>query len=417
MYTIKQAAARSGLSVPTVRAWERRYGVVHPERTPTGYRLYDDRAIGRLIAMRHLVAHDGMRPSQAAERIVSGDEDLAALIEQALRWESAAVTPSGGGAPSTAQATADVDAFVSATRRLDVPTIDRILDNAFASERFESALEHVVFPALRAVGDGWADGSIDVAMEHAASETVRRRLARFYHDVASDGAPDVIVGLPPGGYHEIGALAFAVAARRHGVDVLYLGADVPLASWVTAVETSLAPVALVAVVAATDVAAADEVVRALRRAPSQPTVVLGGVRAHELREAEGSVLLPASMDEAVAVIHGLLARAVSGKSAARVRARGRPALDRSADPLRTPDRRGRRASSRAGQLAQTDPSASPFGSRVTARRFDGSQLRKPSPRRSAEGAPDRGALSAHEMIDRAGRRFRTPSSSLPRGSG
>ena len=42
MYTIKQAAARSGLSVPTVRAWERRYGVVHPERTASGYRLYDD---------------------------------------------------------------------------------------------------------------------------------------------------------------------------------------------------------------------------------------------------------------------------------------------------------------------------------------------------------------------------------------
>ncbi|HSW42013.1 MAG TPA: MerR family DNA-binding transcriptional regulator, partial [Patescibacteria group bacterium] len=48
MYTIKQAAALSDLTVPTVRAWERRYGVVHPARTASGYRLYDNEAISRL---------------------------------------------------------------------------------------------------------------------------------------------------------------------------------------------------------------------------------------------------------------------------------------------------------------------------------------------------------------------------------
>ena len=172
---------------------------------------------------------------------------------------------------------------MSATRASRRRAMDWILDGAFASERFESAMEHVVFPALRAVGDGWADGSIDVAMEHAASETVRRRLARFYDAVASDGATDVIVGLPPGGRHEIGALAFAVAARRRGVGVLYLGADVPLASWLTAVTTSRAPIAVVAVVAAPDVGAADAVVAALRGAPGRPSVLLGGTRAQELR--------------------------------------------------------------------------------------------------------------------------------------
>ena len=56
MYTINQAAARTGLSVPIIRVWERRYGVVHPSRTPAGYRLYNDESIARLVAMRHLVA-------------------------------------------------------------------------------------------------------------------------------------------------------------------------------------------------------------------------------------------------------------------------------------------------------------------------------------------------------------------------
>ena len=305
MYTIKQAAARSGLSVPTVRVWERRYGIVHPERTPTGYRLYDDRSIERLIAMRHLVVHDGMRPSQAADRILSAGEDLPRLIEEAIRRDGAPVTVRDQPA-ETELTIAEVDAFVSATRRLDVSAMDRILDGAFASERFESAMEHVVFPALRAVGDGWADGSIDVAMEHAASETVRRRLARFYDAVASEEAPDVVVGLPPGGHHEIGALAFAVAARRRGIAVLYLGADIPVASWLTAVETSLAPVAVVGVVTAADRAAAAEVVATLRTASRPPVAVLGGALAHDVVGTTESAMPTPSMQEAVETVLGLI---------------------------------------------------------------------------------------------------------------
>src|SRR6478672_9251223 len=71
MYTIKQAAARIGLTVPVLRAWERRYGIVTPARTASGYRLYDEAAIARVRAMRRLV-DAGMSPSAAADAIASG---------------------------------------------------------------------------------------------------------------------------------------------------------------------------------------------------------------------------------------------------------------------------------------------------------------------------------------------------------
>ena len=72
MYTIKQAAARSGVGVSLLRAWERRYGVVHPVRTPSGYRLLrlhvstgvaDD---SLPTASVQLLAADGERISEAA---------------------------------------------------------------------------------------------------------------------------------------------------------------------------------------------------------------------------------------------------------------------------------------------------------------------------------------------------------------
>ena len=72
MYTIKEASARSGVGAPLIRAWERRYGVVRPVRTPSGYRLYDDATIRVLVAMRSLVA-SGWTASEAARAISSGE--------------------------------------------------------------------------------------------------------------------------------------------------------------------------------------------------------------------------------------------------------------------------------------------------------------------------------------------------------
>jgi methanogenic corrinoid protein MtbC1 len=307
MYTIKQAAARSGLSVATVRVWERRYGVVHPERTPTGYRLYDDAAIARLIAMRHLVDVEGIRPSQAANQILATGTDVAGLVD-AARTASTPAPPKGAPTTSsTNRALEAVEAFVAAARALDVSAMERILDEAFAAERFEGAVDHFVFPALRSVGEGWSDGSVDVAMEHAASETIRRRLAGFYDVVASaTGTPDLVVGLPPGGHHEIGALVFAIAARRQGLNVLYLGADVPLESWQVALDATGARLAVIGVVGAADVAAADRVVRALLASARPPIVALGGRRAGDVRgAADGVVLLPDPIEEAIVVIQGL----------------------------------------------------------------------------------------------------------------
>src|SRR6187431_1991425 len=73
MYTIKEAALRTGLTEPVLRAWERRYGVVTPARTAGGYRVYDETALRRLRSMRRLIA-DGWSASSAAAAIVAGTE-------------------------------------------------------------------------------------------------------------------------------------------------------------------------------------------------------------------------------------------------------------------------------------------------------------------------------------------------------
>src|SRR4051812_16842904 len=222
MYTIKEAAVRSGLTVPVLRAWERRYGVVTPTRTAGGYRVYDDAALARLRSMRRLI-DDGWSPSAAAAAIVAGTEP-----PDDIRTEPGVED----------RASQLVRQLVDAAAILDSPRIEAVLDEMFAAGTYERVVEDHVIPSLRALGDAWATGRLPVAGEHIASNAILRRLAASFQ--ASGPGPDdgrlVLVGMPPGGRHELGGLIFATALRRAGLAVIYLGADLPVDDWIAAVE-------------------------------------------------------------------------------------------------------------------------------------------------------------------------------------
>lgn len=310
MYTIKQASTRTGLAIPTIRVWERRYGVVQPRRTPAGYRLYDDAAIERLVAMRHLVEDEGWRPSQAAERVRDAGDDLSTLLPDRPAGSGPAGEPSAASAEPSADAIdpdAVVRSYVSAARTFDVPVMERLLDDAFAARRFERAMDEVVFPTLRALGAAWGEDDLDVAQEHVASDAVRRRLARFYDAAARSGSTSqVVVGMPPAGQHELGALSFAVAGRRAGLDILYLGSSVPMASWLQTMRETRARIAVIGVVTRADAADAARVVERLRTLPAPPLCLIGGPARHDVPAGPGVVHLPDGTDDAVALTVALV---------------------------------------------------------------------------------------------------------------
>jgi methanogenic corrinoid protein MtbC1 len=307
MYTIKQASQRTGIAIPTIRVWERRYGVVAPTRTPAGYRLYDDDSIARLRAMQHLVDLEGWRPSQAADRIREADvADLDDIAEPPGRSRAPALESAAARGASEA-----IDAIVDGARRLDIGAIERTLDDTFAGQRFESAMDLVVFPALRGIGDAWGKGELDVAREHAASEVVRRRIAHYFDAAARmTGGRTVVVGLPPGSRHELGAFAFAVAARRAGLDVLYLGADVPIDAWRRTVRDADPAAVIMAVVSRGDVGPATDVIRALRGDGPRP-IAIGGPAASGLVGNLDAIRLPDPIDDAVATLLEVVGPAAS----------------------------------------------------------------------------------------------------------
>jgi DNA-binding transcriptional MerR regulator len=301
MYTIKQAAARSGVTVPLLRAWERRYKVVEPTRTASGYRLYDEAALTRLRTMRRLV-DEGWSPSNAAAAVL---EDRVPLAE----------APTGADAVEALPPSDHIERFVAAAGRLDVAGIERVLDAMLAEGTFETVAERFLMPALVALGEAWASGRIGVGAEHAASHAVHRRLSAAFQaagNAAADGG--VLVGLPPGARHELGALAFAVAARRAGLPTLYLGPDLPVADWVATARRIGAIAAVIGAPTAADGRAAVDVAKALRADDSDLAIAIGGAATSDavadISDWHGTrpVGLPQGLRAAVAALDQALGR-------------------------------------------------------------------------------------------------------------
>lgn len=278
MYTVSQAAGITGIPSATLRAWERRYGVVEPVRTEGGYRLYDAAQIDKLREMAARVA-GGMRAAQAAASLI------------------------GHRSPSSSAEVRAGD-LVAAAETLDPVRLRATIDAAFADADFEQVVTSWLIPELDRLGRAWQSGRLSVAHEHFASIGLMNALASVFEQ-AADGVtgPAVLVGLPPGARHELAIFAFATCLRRLGVNVLYLGADLPVADWLTATRERWPRAVVLGAHSHADALAASQVAHALSNLTPPVSVWVGGAFSAEVHEARP---LPADVSEAARQLNRLL---------------------------------------------------------------------------------------------------------------
>ncbi len=218
---IGEVALRTNVTVATLRAWERRYGLLEPERTSGGHRLYSERDVERVRAMAQLLA-DGWSASAAARHVLSNTSTTRISI-----------TPDDVAQPATTTLIAQLQqAFMT----FDARAVDNTLDDVFARFDVVRALDDVILPAVRVVGDGWESDPQVIAREHFATQVVRPRLQRLLRATSHGGGRVCLAAAPEHEEHDIGLLAGAVTAAEAGWNVHYLGARTP----VSALERSVA---------------------------------------------------------------------------------------------------------------------------------------------------------------------------------
>ena len=270
-YPIRAVARMTGLSLDTLRAWERRYQVVTPLRGERG-RVYDDRDIDRLQQLARLV-----------------DEGHA--IGTIAKLPPAAIAKLGAAAASAAprlpSPTVDLAPLVRAMKHYDLAAIEAALNRHAAVLPADALIFSVVLPVLRETGARWEAGAIRPAQEHLVSGNIRSVLGGLLRTMPRGGSGEpTIFATPAGERHELGLLAAAVLAAHAGHHVIYLGPDVPGTDIVHA-ASSLKAARLVLCSTMTGVTTVREL-RALRRLPREVEVWVGGADRARIRRELGA---------------------------------------------------------------------------------------------------------------------------------
>lgn len=294
---IGELARRVGLSEHVLRAWERRYQVVQPTRTPSGYRLYSETDEQRLRQMLRLVQR-GMPPAEAARAVLVGPlADARGSLDPATsRLVSASRQRLRGALLSMVE-----------------PRSQALLDELLAVAPLEVAIRRVLVPVLGELGAGWHAGQVSVAQEHFATAIIRGRLAGLARGWGRQSGPRALLACPPDERHDLGLLMFGLLLARRGWSISFLGADTPIAAIQSAVAAQHTDVV---VLSAMDAARLEAVADELQELVPRVRVVLGGPGATEQVSARsGAELLTGDLIDSADAIS---AHARSGSSDAQL---------------------------------------------------------------------------------------------------
>jgi MerR family transcriptional regulator, light-induced transcriptional regulator len=266
-YPIRAVAKITGLSLDTLRAWERRYGAVVPERSERG-RQYGAAQIERLLLLSQLV-----QKGHAIGGIASlADQDLKNLLAQQPRQPTLEPEPAG-----------DVlDPVLSAIEGFDSARAGDELSRLAAVLSPRDLIYEVAVPLMREVGIRWHNGTLGIAQEHLVSQLLRNllgsmtRLFRPYNSVMK-----MVLATPVGEFHEFGILAAAMLASLAGMEAVYLGPNLPAREIADAAGRTSAQVIVLGITLITETTAAE--VRAVAAAmPEAGELWVGGASSADL---------------------------------------------------------------------------------------------------------------------------------------
>ena len=279
---IRTICAITGVKPITLRAWERRYGLVQPQRTPGGQRIYTDGDVERIRQVLALT-REGVAIGQ---------------VKEALDAEPIAATPAPGKGPWPGYRRR----FSAAIAAFDESALEAIYNEALALHSVNLVDRMLLMPMLAELGARWSKVAGGVAEEHFFSAYLRNKIgARFHHRREHESGPKIILACAPGELHEIGLLLFALAAHDAGFRVVLLGANVPFPETAAAAHRTRCDAVVISSTMTREAPEFYGQLSNLVSATSRPVFVGGQVASAREKEikAAGAVPLPMAIDPAL----------------------------------------------------------------------------------------------------------------------
>jgi MerR family transcriptional regulator, light-induced transcriptional regulator len=290
---IGELSRRVGVRPETLRAWERRYGLLEPGRSGGGYRLYSADDEARVRAMTALLAR-GISAAEAAKLAreapkVAGESGPGATEAGRAASLTGAVlavplAPEVAGAGTSVSASVDRpvmnearEQVLAALSGFDEQEANAILDRVLGRFTLEATLTGLVLPLLAEVGERWRSKQLTIAQEHFCTEILRARLLAIGRGWGGGSGPLALLACPPEERHDLGLIAFGLSLRQNGWRVAFLGPDTPIETVADAADR-LDPAAVV--VAAIDSLRFERTRATLRRIADRHALLVAGAGAN-----------------------------------------------------------------------------------------------------------------------------------------
>lgn len=209
-YSIKDLEHFSGIKAHTIRIWEKRYGILDPNRTDTNIRLYTDEDVRKILNVAMLVKN-GYKISNVASFKADKVQAEVIKINRHLNDDDKSI-----------------DQLLYQAVNLDSEGFEKLLDEMITKNGFRKTMEQVVYPFFERIGVLWQAGSIFVAHEHFVSNLIRSRL--IYETVKAKnegGSKTLLLFLRENEWHELGLLYYNYLATQAGLRTVYLGQSLP----------------------------------------------------------------------------------------------------------------------------------------------------------------------------------------------
>lgn len=218
-YSIKDIERLSGIRAHTIRIWEKRYGLVEPQRSETNIRLYSDEDLKKILNVSILNRH-GIKISR-----------IMIMTEDEMKERVNIISHDSSDYDSL------IENLVITMVNMDKSQFDTIISRTILQIGFEETVLKVIYPFLDKVGILWVTGSINPAQEHFISNLIRQKLVVAIDSLIPKQVADpkhFLLFLPEGELHELGLLFYSYIIQKRGHKVTYLGQWVPLADMMNA---------------------------------------------------------------------------------------------------------------------------------------------------------------------------------------
>jgi DNA-binding transcriptional MerR regulator/methylmalonyl-CoA mutase cobalamin-binding subunit len=325
-HPIQVVARRTGISADVIRAWERRYRAVVPQRSATGRRLYSDEDLQRLLLLGQAIG-GGRRIGDVAHLSSTELKDLIGSDRDALSQVSGSSRQAAKSEEKPASAKQDqvaadyIEACLHAAELMDPQALEDLLSRAAVSYSVPVFLHEIVAGLMLEIGRRWQAGAMRLCHEHMTTAVIRSFLGSMASassgNMVTDSAPVLLVTTPDGQLHELGALMVALTAAARGWRALYLGSSTPVDEITFAVlAKSVRAVALSISYPKDDPRLPQTLIKLRRQLPADVAILVGGAAASGYQNVLEDIgaILPSGLEALQSELDRLRSKSVPAAS-------------------------------------------------------------------------------------------------------